>query len=207
MKGYRNVHRSRDLDLLSYKLIERELLDLGNEIRRINQEFDDKKLNNTGIVYVRRIRWLNKIIDESNILYKKVDAATKKIMKSLYIHNKSMEQVSKMTGESVKHIRNIHRLVVNAVAENLGMINIGESVLSESSRYLTADVKREVNERYKGKCAICESKNKIHYHHIHYFSEGGTNDADNLMILCADCHAEQHKGERAYYALRAMAEG
>ena len=38
-------------------------------------------------------------------------------------------------------------------------------------------------------------------------SEWGSNDSDNLMLLCASCHAEEHKNEHVYRVLKAIAEG
>lgn len=202
-----NLYRNKKIDLLTFKHLEQELLGLGQEISKINKMFDERNLDQAGIVYVRRTRWLNKIIDELNILYSKVDKTTKRIMRLLYIDNETFESVSEKTSKNIKQLRLIHRLIVNAVAERIGMIGIGENVLKETSRYLDAETKKKVIERYEGKCAVCSTRENLHFHHIEYFSEGGTNEADNLMLLCASCHAEKHKGERAYYALKTIAEG
>src|SRR5690625_2624447 len=176
-----NLYRNKKIDLLTFKHLEQELLGLGQEISKINKMFDERNLDQAGIVYVRRTRWLNKIIDELNILYSKVDKTTKRIMRLLYIDNETFESVSEKTSKNIKQLRLIHRLIVNAVAERIGMIGIGENVLKETSRYLDAETKKKVIKRYEGKCAVCSTRENLHFHHIEYFSEGGTNEADNLM--------------------------
>lgn len=196
--------RPKNIDLLSIKQLEQELLNLGNEVDHINVAFEENTLEDAGVVYVRRSRWLNTILVELADLYYKVDEQTQKLMGLLYIANASFEEVSESTERSVKYIRKIHKLIVTAMAEKLGLITVGESKLKETSRYLTVETRKKVNERYNNKCAVCYSEEDLHYHHIEYFSEGGSNEVDNLMLLCASCHAEEHKGEKAYYVLRAI---
>ena len=45
-------------------------------------------------------------------------------------------------------------------------------------------------------CQVCKAKNtRLEVHHIKYRSQGGTDDLDNLITLCADCHKKVHAGE------------
>ena len=47
--------------------------------------------------------------------------------------------------------------------------------------------------RDKYTCQVCKAKNtKLEVHHIKYRSRGGTDDLDNLITLCADCHKKVH---------------
>lgn len=50
-----------------------------------------------------------------------------------------------------------------------------------------------------GKCQSCErvvfGKGEIHLDHIVPLSQGGTDDDDNLQILCVPCHEEKTKEE------------
>ena len=50
--------------------------------------------------------------------------------------------------------------------------------------------------RDKYTCQICKAKNtRLEVHHIKYRSQGGTDDLDNLITLCADCHKKVHDGK------------
>lgn len=45
-------------------------------------------------------------------------------------------------------------------------------------------------------CQVCKAKNtRLEVHHIKYRSQGGTDDLDNLITLCADCHKKVHAGK------------
>lgn len=50
--------------------------------------------------------------------------------------------------------------------------------------------------RDKYTCQVCKAKKvRLEVHHIKYRSQGGTDDLDNLITLCADCHKKVHAGE------------
>lgn len=45
-------------------------------------------------------------------------------------------------------------------------------------------------------CQICGAKNtRLEVHHIKYRSQGGSDDLDNLITLCKDCHNKLHEGK------------
>lgn len=47
-------------------------------------------------------------------------------------------------------------------------------------------------------CQICGKKHtRLEVHHIVFRSQGGTNDENNLIALCEDCHAGIHSGKIA----------
>ncbi|MDE1812603.1 MAG: HNH endonuclease [Thaumarchaeota archaeon] len=46
----------------------------------------------------------------------------------------------------------------------------------------------------KHQCSICQV-DTIEVHHIKPVSEGGTNDLENLMVLCPNHHTEYHQGK------------
>lgn len=52
--------------------------------------------------------------------------------------------------------------------------------------------KRKVDEFWNNQCAICGNKDFLEYHHLTEKSKGGTDDYDNLILLCACCHATIH---------------
>ncbi|KAK9679491.1 HNH endonuclease [Popillia japonica] len=57
-------------------------------------------------------------------------------------------------------------------------------------------------------CEICGDKNSLCAHHIIRWADypKGRTDAKNGQCLCAKCHAEQHKGQKAYHMLKAQAD-
>lgn len=63
------------------------------------------------------------------------------------------------------------------------------------------DVRYFVFARDNYTCQVCKKRNKIlNTHHIIYKSKGGTDRADNLITVCADCHTlENHKAGGILY--------
>ena len=49
-------------------------------------------------------------------------------------------------------------------------------------------MKKLVYERDKHECRYCGSENHLQIDHIHPMARGGTNDLDNLQILCRKCN-------------------
>ena len=49
-----------------------------------------------------------------------------------------------------------------------------------------------------GKCAICDEKlqRKYEVDHIKPLASGGTNDIDNIQLLCKSCHKEKSQREK-----------
>lgn len=82
----------------------------------------------------------------------------------------------------------------------------GKSKEIVDDRMIPKIIKLKVWRRDKGKCSHCGSREKLHYHHIQHYAEGGMHTEENLTLLCATCHAEEHKGERAYHMLKKIAE-
>ena|GEM_PF-2070053 len=59
----------------------------------------------------------------------------------------------------------------------------------------TESLKNEVRERDGFKCAVCESELDLHVHHKIPRNLGGVHHADNLVTLCASCHAIIEKAD------------
>lgn len=55
-----------------------------------------------------------------------------------------------------------------------------------------------VLERDGFRCTKCGCTDNLHVHHIVEKSKGGSNALDNLITLCKECHAEEHKDEPVY---------
>lgn len=52
------------------------------------------------------------------------------------------------------------------------------------------ELKEEVKAEHGAKCAICECTKKLDLHHLIARRSGGTNDKENLQLLCRSCHAQ-----------------
>ncbi len=51
---------------------------------------------------------------------------------------------------------------------------------------------RTVLERDGWRCQHCGARGQLHVHHQVFRSHGGTDSIDNLITLCARCHACVH---------------
>lgn len=62
--------------------------------------------------------------------------------------------------------------------------------------YSFASRREAVLNRDNYTCQKCGAKNtKLEVHHIIFRSQGGTDDENNLITLCENCHSRLHKGE------------
>ncbi|WP_026665704.1 HNH endonuclease [Butyrivibrio sp. FC2001] len=52
--------------------------------------------------------------------------------------------------------------------------------------------KRKVAQLWNDKCAICGAVDFLEYHHIIEKAKGGSDEYDNIILLCACCHAAIH---------------
>lgn len=46
-------------------------------------------------------------------------------------------------------------------------------------------------------CSICKSKDSLEVHHIVPRILGGTNDRENLIVLCHKCHRKAHEKDHS----------
>lgn len=49
-----------------------------------------------------------------------------------------------------------------------------------------------VRERDGNRCRVCAETRAVEVHHIKFRSQGGGHDPENLVCLCAECHAAVH---------------
>ncbi len=57
---------------------------------------------------------------------------------------------------------------------------------------ISRELRRKVYEREGFRCALCDSTKYIQVHHVVKRSLGGPDTEQNLVCLCADCHALAH---------------
>ena len=61
--------------------------------------------------------------------------------------------------------------------------------------------RKAILDRDGHKCVRCGNTTALHLHHIVAVLDGGTNEHDNIMTLCARCHDEWHYIETHYTIL------
>lgn len=197
---------------MKFDYIEMVLLNLGKSIVEVEEElslFEERNFEKTRptLHVLKRINYLNYIIDCMNEIYSDVNNETKEMMKLLYMENNSFEETSIKTGIREKRLLFRHSLIVDEMMLFLGEISESESKKRVTTRRnIPTEVKHIVFERDNGKCTECYSKEDLHYHHIKRYANGGEDTVENLILLCVNCHAEEHKDEQSYYMLKSMAE-
>lgn len=67
-------------------------------------------------------------------------------------------------------------------------------VEKEKSRYIKKTERDKLDKSSNFKCAWC-GVNLMERHHIVQYSDGGQNIADNLILLCPNCHTLVHQGK------------
>jgi len=59
------------------------------------------------------------------------------------------------------------------------------------ARTIRGSVRKDVMKRDDYTCQYCGSQDELVLDHIYPFSRGGSNEADNLQVLCRDCNARK----------------
>jgi 5-methylcytosine-specific restriction endonuclease McrA len=55
------------------------------------------------------------------------------------------------------------------------------------------EMHRQVLERDGWECQLCGAMSNLEVHHIRFRSHSGDDSEQNLITLCAACHASKHK--------------
>lgn len=107
-----------------------------------------------------------------------------KIREGIWVYNGVFELIDSWIQPSDG--RNVFKfkLVLSDDQEAMNAAELAATI--EHSRMIPSSVKQEVWKRDGGKCAICGSKQNLHFDHIIPFSKGGSSlVADNIQLLCA----------------------
>ena len=52
--------------------------------------------------------------------------------------------------------------------------------------------KNKISKFWQHKCAVCMNNDYLEFHHLIPKSAGGSDDIDNIILLCGRCHASIH---------------
>lgn len=58
-------------------------------------------------------------------------------------------------------------------------------------KYITDEIKEQVWERDRGECRNCGARENLQYDHVIPHSKGGSDEIDNLQVLCRSCNLEK----------------
>ena len=101
------------------------------------------------------------------------------------MHRKKVKQtldsifsVSKKLSKKASKAEKVYRKAISIIYE----------VNPSSNRYIPAAVKRAVLIRDNNSCVKCGAAENLHIDHEIALSRGGSNDIDNLQVLCKDCN-------------------
>jgi len=67
----------------------------------------------------------------------------------------------------------------------------GKPIEDKQSRHISKTVQREVWRRDQGRCVECSSKVRLEFDHIIPYSQGGSNTARNIQLLCEKCNRKK----------------
>ena len=68
------------------------------------------------------------------------------------------------------------------------LASIFYEIRPSNNRYIRKAVKQAVTIRDKHRCVKCGAAENLHIDHVIALSRGGSNEMDNLQVLCKDCN-------------------
>lgn len=139
----------------------------------------------------RKARWLNR----GNSIKK--DRFSPTMISKFHSHIKEIEYIKSILPISTLVLETATfdcHLMKNPILANEKVKHWG---YQRGANYGFEDTKARVLNRDKYKCQICKGKHKdskLEVHHIVYRSQGGSDEAENLITLCHTCHSALHAG-------------
>jgi len=79
----------------------------------------------------------------------------------------------------------------NGIDYNKFLRDRNDKAAKNSARKIPKSTRNFVLSRDNYSCNFCGSTYDLHIDHIHPFSRGGTNKADNLQVLCSSCNLQK----------------
>lgn len=140
----------------------------------------------------RKARWLNR---ENSI---KKDRFSPTMISKFHSHIKEIEYIKSILPISTLVLETATfdcHLMKNPILANEKVKHWG---YQQGPNYGFENTKARVLNRDGYKCQICKGKHKdskLEVHHIVFRSQGGSDEAENLITLCHTCHKALHDGK------------
>ncbi len=100
-----------------------------------------------------------------------------------------------------EHNNDTTKLKYKQLTEELGLINEYLKKIGYNKRKNIIDsVKNKIFQRDNYACTKCGNKEKLHIDHIVPVSLGGTNNENNLQVLCSTCNLRKNNKNAIQYA-------
>lgn len=64
-----------------------------------------------------------------------------------------------------------------------------------ATKTVSPGVRQAILDRDGHKCFFCGATTNLHVHHMTPRSKGGTDDPENLLVVCEKCHTWLHEGD------------
>lgn len=141
---------------------------------------------------------IQKTVNKINNLHSKLNEAKYKLKKSTSLKSRILVGVLKNKDYS-KEIKTSIRSINKEIENSQILLDNFERKLTNIYDYWLDyppdwdDRRTKVKKRDGESCSRCFSTSKeLHVHHKVPLSRGGTNKIENLVLLCKDCHSEEH---------------
>lgn len=134
-----------------------------------------------------RLNRLDQLKDEAEIELAKLNSEYDFLSKKLSLINNTSDIFDKVSTN--QYIIDLGNNIYNSFGDE-------DIKMDATVRNIPGKVRLDVFERDDYKCQMCgrtvEDGIKLHIDHIVPFSKGGSNDMDNLQVLCHECNLAKH---------------
>lgn len=109
-------------------------------------------------------------------------------------NNTLVEEIDSINENDVEFSKKYYRYLELQRMIKLNRRADKQKEISEKRNFITKN-KEEILEIFNNRCEVCNFnfKEVLVVHHILPVSDGGTNELENLSVLCPTCHAIVHK--------------
>ena len=118
------------------------------------------------------------------------------IFESKEEYEEEIPENNDLKDEISDYIMNLVEIIIHPHLEVMDLIQQRGGKITFSNLWhkpFTDKLKEEVLSRDEWRCVICETETNLHVHHKIPRAKGGLHHKDNLVTLCASCHAAIEK--------------